>query len=321
MTTELLHAPSPESCASAIPVVLPVGPDHDPRPAVASSVRAASEDRPATRIVHVLVLNGTRPHRVDPEVLVKEVAECTDAFAVADIPEDIGYIRAVRAGLRIASDLGTRADLVGFLDADAMLHGTAHWARLEAALAEEASLDAISGMVVHEQCRMWETPSSRRFVDALAHGREAVSKPYIQGGAGGTLARRPAFEAAVGAALDLGTLIGPTLSASALAQGRVIRATSDLPCGHTARRTLEEWLTSVSVYERSWRRLRAVHGTGIERPWRDFLHDAEQRVRRDPGLARDLADCQALRRLVVERVEREEETSPRGTELSLTTSI
>ncbi|MER6558527.1 hypothetical protein ABT300_12395 [Streptomyces sp. NPDC001027] len=321
MTAELLHIPKRGTSGSSIPIVVPVGADHDPRPAIASSLRAASEASPCTQTMHILVFNGTREPAVDPGVLIKELSETTAAFAVASIAEDVGYIRAVQEGLGIAAHLGTRQDLVGFLDADAVLHGTAHWAFLERALATEPTLDAISGMVIHDQCEMWETPSSQKFIRALESTRGVVNKPYIQGGAGGSLARRPAFERAVSTALDLGTLIGPSLSASALAAGRTIRATSHLPCGHTPRRTLEEWLTSVTAYEKSWRRLLGLYGTDIERPWREFLHDAEEVVSSDPGLSRDLADCQVLRQLVVDRVEQEHLSSTIKAEASLATSI
>ncbi|EST27151.1 hypothetical protein [Streptomyces roseochromogenus] len=321
MTAEMLHTPIPGTTSGAIPVMVPVGPDHDPRPAIHSSLRAISEAPPQTLALHILVFNGSRQPAVDPGLVIKELSESPAPFAVAVIRGDVGYIRAVREGLSISESLGTRQDLVGFLDADAVLRGPAHWSHLECALAAEPALDAISGMVIHEQCSMWETPSSQRFIQTLERVCGVVSKPYIQGGAGGTLARRPAFERAVDTALDLGTLIGPSLSAHALSTGHTVRATSHLPCGHTPRRSLEEWLTSVTAYERSWRRLLSLYGTDIERPWREFLNSAVKHVVSDPQLARDLADCQALRQLVVDRVEHEHVSPTAGSVTSMATSI
>ncbi|MBZ9641422.1 hypothetical protein [Streptomyces sp. PSKA30] len=321
MTAEMLHTPRHRTLDSTLPIVVPVGPDHDPRPAIASSLRAASEASPPTRTVHILVLNGTRAPAVDPGVLVKELEEFGSDFAVARIADDVGYIRAVLEGLGIARRLRTREDRVGFLDADAVLRGAAHWDVLETALSAEPELDAISGMVIHEQCELWETPSSQKFIQTLERAQGIVSKPYIQGGAGGTLARRPAFEYAARMALDLGTLLGPTLSASSLAAGRAIRATSQLPCGHTPRTTLDEWLTSVTAYEKSWRQLLAVFGRGVEKPWRDFLRTAEEQVKSDPVLAHSLSECRALRQRVVDDVEREDFGSADDREADLIASI
>jgi hypothetical protein len=321
MTAEMLHTPRHGMRSSTLPIVIPVGPDHDPRPAIASSLRAAAEASPRTQTVHILVLNGTRAPAVDPGVLVKELKEFGSDFAVARIADDVGYIRAVLEGLGIARRLRTREDRVGFLDADAILRGTAHWDVLETALSSEPGLDAISGMVIHERCELWETPSSQKFIQALERTQGIVSKPYIQGGAGGTLARRPAFEYAARMALDLGTLLGPSLSASSLAAGRSIRATSQLPCGHTPRTTLDEWLTSVTAYEKSWRQLLAVFGSGVERPWRDFLRNAEEHVKSDPALSRSLAECQALRQRVVDDVEQQHLGSLNESEPSLIASI
>ncbi|KNB53506.1 hypothetical protein [Streptomyces caatingaensis] len=321
MTTELLHIPIQRTWEQAIPIIVPVGPDHDPRSAINSSLRATSEAVQRTDTMHVVVFNGAREPAITPDDLIKELSDTTAEFAVAIIPEDVGYVRAVQEGLGITARLDTRQDLVGFLDADAVLRGTAHWAFLEQALTTEPTLDAISGMVIHEQCKLWETPSSQKFIRVLERAGSVVNKPYIQGGAGGTLARRPAFEQAVNTALNLGTLIGPSLSACALAAGRAVRATSHLPCSHTPRKTLGEWLDSVTAYEKSWRRLLALYGTDIERPWREFLHNAEEQVSSDPCLSSDFADCQVLRQLVVDRVEQEHRCISSKVESPLTANI
>ncbi|MCK2245427.1 MULTISPECIES: hypothetical protein [unclassified Crossiella] len=227
----------------------------------------------------------------------------TPSFSLVLVPVDIGYIRAVEIGLDLARSLGTRDDRVGFLDADALLCTSSHWRVLDEALNLQPELDAISGLVIHETCEIWETPSSAAFISALERSIGVVEKPYIQGGAGGTLARREVFERSVTNALELGTLIGPTLSATAVAGGRQIRATSLLPCRHTPRKTMEDWVRSVTAYERSWRKLVKFYGPGVEEPWKDFLYSAKESLLSEPALLRRLAYSQKLRQQIVTTVE------------------
>ncbi|TQF07171.1 glycosyltransferase family 2 protein [Kitasatospora acidiphila] len=299
----MVYEPNSRAYGQTLPIVVPVGPGHDPRAAVESSLRSSRGDGAHPSTLHIVILNGSREPAVEPGLLVRELTSLTPDLAVAVIPADVGYVRAVRAGLGIASRLGCHADLVGFLDADALLCDLGHWSVLAKALSLNPMLDAVSGLVIHEHCEVWETPSSQRFIEAVARVVGVVEKPYIQGGAGGTLARRQVFEQAVDQALAMGTLIGPTLSATSLAAGREIRATSRLLCRHTPRRTLNEWVVSVTAYEKSWRALVREYGSDIERPWQQFLHVAEECVRTDHELARDLAHCQELRRQVVAAVE------------------
>jgi len=286
----------------AIPVVMPVGPDHNPMPSLDASLRAS---RGAPALIHVVVLNGETADTGRVRTIRSGMRALAAPFALVEVRADIGYVRAVEIGLATATRLGARNDRVGFLDADSDLRDPRHWAHVNAELDSDASLDAVSGLVIHAECEVWETLSSARFVHALSQalGRP-VEKPYIQGGAGGTLARRHVFEASVSAALAMGTLIGPTLSAAAIARGRSVRATGRLPCGHTRRRTMAEWLASVTTYERSWRKLVHLHGSDIETPWLSFLDRARHLLRHDPAILADIAENQRLRRNVVEAVER-----------------
>ncbi len=285
----------------ALAVVMPVGPDHNPIPSIEASLRAS---RDAPTLIHVVVLNGETADTERVRTIRSGVRALAVPLVLIEVRADIGYVRAVEIGLA-TTRLDTRADRVGFLDADSELRDPHHWAQVNTELDSDESLDAVSGLVVHPVCEVWETLSSARFVHALSQALgHPVEKPYIQGGAGGTLARRQVFEAAVGAALAMGTLIGPTLSAAAIAQGRKVRATGRLPCGHTRRRTLAEWLASVTTYERSWRKLVELHGGEIELPWLSFLDRARYLLHHDPALLADIAENQRLRREVVETVER-----------------
>jgi hypothetical protein len=288
--------------SDTLAVIVPVGPAHDPVEAIRTSCRSAAAGRvPA---VHLIVLNGQREPGAKAETLRRALAPITADYALVSIDAEVGYVRAIRYGLHLADELGLRPDRVGFLDADARLTSARHWAYEMAALDGDPRLDAVSGLVVHPLCQVWETLSSAAFVQALEGVFGApVDKPYLQGGAGGSLARRGAFSRAVETALRLRTLVGPTLSASAVATGRHVRATSALPCRHTVRRTWPEWVESVSAYEWSWRRLVRLHGPGIEEPWRRFLAVAERALADRPALLRDVRRNTELRREIVRRMD------------------
>ncbi|WP_412538597.1 hypothetical protein R8Z50_22425 [Longispora sp. K20-0274] len=262
------------------------------------------------RLLHILVLNGTAAPQVGASELVTFMEQWPDPFAVLTIDGDVGYVEAVRQGLDISRVITGRLDRVGFLDADTRLEGLGHWTRLETALDAEPELDAISGLVVHQRCGIWETPSSQRFITALTRQLTVVDKPYIQGGAGGTLARRGRFEEAVACAQTMGTLIGPSLSAAAIAGGRAVRATGHLPCRHTPRVTLADWTTSVSAYERSWGTLLSRFGRSVEQPWAAFLETARQLLAADPDLLRDLDYSITLRRQIADDVARQLDIHP-----------
>jgi hypothetical protein len=290
----------------AIAVVVPVGPEHNPVAAVESSCRAARAGQ--VRVVHIIVLNGIADPSQKAEAIRQAMERIADSYVLVSINADVGYVRAVRYGLDLSAELGLRADRVGFLDADSYLRRQQHWVHAVAALDRDPTLDAISGLVIHTQCQVWETLSSATFIAALEEAYGApVNKPYLQGGAGGSLARRDVFSRAVDTALRLRTLIGPTLSATSIAAGRHVIATSVLPCGHTPRRSMQEWTESVTAYERSWRTLVRLYGTGIETPWLTFLSAAERAVADKPALLLDLLQNVQLRRAVVEQVEADAE--------------
>lgn len=297
-----LHIPSGDKHGFT-GVVVPVGPAHDPVPSVLRSDKAAMNSE--VDLIHLVVVNGAGAAERGEHALAG-LHECLDRVAIVCIAADVGYIQAVRAGLELATSLGLRRDRIGFLDADAHLRSPTHWAAAIRALDREPDLDAISGLVVHDTCRIWETLSSSSFIAAMEAATGApVNKPYLQGGAGGTLARWLPFANAVENALRLNTLIGPTLSATSIAAGRQVKATSALPCEHTPRRTMKEWTDSVSAYERSWRHLIDLLGADIEKPWREFLQQAEHALRDNPKLLVDVHYNGALRHDVVMRVHAE----------------
>lgn len=290
----------PEGVVGALGVAVPVGPAHDPVAAVITSDRAAR--RSGTRVVHLVVLNGAGAEARAPGIEAA-LGGLADRVAVASVDAPIGYINAVRHCLLLADELQLRSDRIGFLDADATLRGPRHWHDLEAILDMDSEVDAASGLVVHERCRIWETLSSAEFVAAMERATGGpIHKPYLQGGAGGTLARRQPFETAVDDALRFGTLIGPTLSATSIAAGRRVMATSQLPCGHTPRRTMQEWSDSVTAYERSWRGLIDMLGSDIEKPWQEFLAFAERVLINDHRLLVDFRYNTAMRQQIVTRV-------------------
>lgn len=294
-----LHLPAVTT--SMLGVIVPVGPSHDPVNSVITSDHSATTS--GVDAAHLVIVNGTDATSRVADIRSR-LAPIDDRVAIVAINGPIGYIRAVRHGLRMADQLGLRSDRVGFLDADAELRSIEHWQVANLMLDESPNLDAISGLVVHAKCRVWETLSSATFVAAMERASGApVCKPYVQGGAGGTLARREPFARAVNDALRLDTLIGPTLSASSLAAGRRVLATSALRCGHTPRRTMQEWTASVTAYEQSWRSLVELFGSDIEKPWQQFLDGAEQVLAGNMKLLTDMRYNAALRQDVVVRVE------------------
>jgi hypothetical protein len=296
------HLPTPGG-GSALGVIVPVGPSHDPVASIVCSDHAAVTG--GMPVVHLVVVNGDGADARAPGLLCR-LSGLKDRIALVSIGGPVGYVRAVRHGLGVADKLGLRGDRIGFLDADADLRAAMHWRETAAALDSEPDLDAISGLVVHADCRIWETLSSARFVAALERAVGGpIHKPYLQGGAGGTLARRAEFSQAVDDALQMGTLIGPTLSATSIAAGRRVVATSLLPCGHTPRRTMQEWTDSVTAYERSWRGLIDLFGNDIEKPWQEFLELAERALAGQPKLLVDLRYNTAMRQHIVAGVEAE----------------
>ncbi|WP_020525216.1 hypothetical protein [Catelliglobosispora koreensis] len=293
------HVPAASS-VSQLAVIVPVGPNHDPADSVARSDDAAQGT--GTSLMHIVVVNGENADRRAAD-LIPKLHSRLDRVVLVSNNDTIGYVRAVQSGMTLAVSLGLRTDRVGFLDADAQLRSPQHWQVLGAELDSQPELDAISGLVIHEQCQIWETLSSATFIAALelATG-QPVTKPYLQGGAGGTLARWQPFANAVQDALRLNTLIGPTLSATSIASGRRVAATSTLPCGHTPRRTMKEWADSVTAYEHAWRGLIDLLGSDIEKPWREFLVAAEHALRDRHKLLVDIRYNGALRQQIVMRV-------------------
>lgn len=253
---------------NAIPVILPVGPAHEPTRALRASVRSSG----SASTIHVVVLNSGSS--IPPGVSggSPRDREIWDSAMVVHSADRVGYVKAVRYGLELVRLYQGAVPYVGFLDADAVLRGGDHWEKLSSRLDDTPLLDAVSGLVVHEDARVWETLSSKDLVDTLeAVNRESVRKPYVQGGAGGSLSRWDCFAAAVLAAESSGGLIGPNLSAAAINSGKIAYATSELRCTHTRRLTLQEWVDSVSAYERCWRALVRTYGSGLEKPWLQFL--------------------------------------------------
>lgn len=295
-------APAPQHfTSSTLGVIVPVGPSHDPVRSVAASHHAAAAS--GLDVVHLIVVNGDGATARMAD-LRPRIATVTDRHVTVVIDSQVGYITAVRHGLQLADQLGLRSDRVGFLDADAELRCPDHWRVASQALDQQPDLDAISGLVVHPQCRVWETLSSAAFVAAMEQATGGpVEKPYLQGGAGGTLARRTPFDRAVNDALRLGTLLGPTLSATSLASHRRVVASSAMPCSHTPRRTMQEWIESVTAYEQSWRNLVDLFGWSIEKPWRGFLEDAERALAGNLKLLTDMRYNAILRQDIVIRVE------------------